>query len=120
MSMPPTDPGTMTPAGKAALGSRLGLTSTPSPTEGSGTVDGNLSSVDVGAVTAADAAAQSQAAGYDREAREVILESPAGSTASEGYHLDQQSAAISGDGGVLDVPPVPGRPPQEHTNSPDS
>jgi hypothetical protein len=117
--MPPADPGTMTPQQKADLGSRLGLTTPPPPMEGAGTVSGDLSDVNVAEVDSANAAAQSQAGAYDREAREVILESPAGSTATEGYHLQEQSASISGDGGVLDVGPVPPRPPQEHTDSPD-
>ncbi len=113
MGMPPSDPGTMTPAGKAALGGRLGLNTTPGPADGSGTVSGDLSSVSTGEIEAANAAAHSQDAAYQREVHDVILASPAGSTATEGYHLDQQSAAISGDGGTLDVPDVPASPPQE-------
>lgn len=117
MAQPPTDPGTMTPESKAALGARLGLDTPPSVLEGSGTAMA-VSSTDVGAVEAANSAAMSESASYQREVHDVILASPAGSTATEGYHLDEQSAAIHAGG--LGVGPVPPRPPQEHTNSPDS
>ena len=120
MAAPPTNPGTMTPESKAALGSSLGLNGSPSPTEGSGTVsNNNLSSVDVGAVESANSAAMSEDHAYQQQVHDIILASPAGSTATEGYHLDQQSAAINPDGGVLSVGAVPARPPQEHTDSPD-
>ena len=118
MSMPPSDPGTMTPQSKAALGARLGLDTPPSVLEGNGAVSGDLSSVNVGEVDAANSAAMSENAAYQREVHDVILASPAGSTATEGYHLDQQSPAIRPGG--LGVGPVPDRPPQEHTTSPDS
>lgn len=118
MAAPPTDPGTMTPQSKAALGARLGLDTPPSVLEGSGTTMA-VSSVDQSAVDSAMSSAMSEDASYQREVHDVILASPAGSTATEGYHLDEQSAAINPGGGVLNVGVVPPRPPQEHTDSPD-
>ena len=120
MAAPPSDPGTMTPQSKAALGARLGLDTPPSVLEGNGTTMA-VSGVDQGAVDAAMGAAMSQDSAYQAEVHSVILASPAGSTATEGYHLDEQSAAINTHGaGPLEVGAVPDRPPQEHTTSPDS
>ena len=113
MGEPPSDPGTMTPASKAALGSRLGLETPPSPLEGSMAVpDGDLSDVNVGEVSSQLSAAYSQHDGYQSDARDNILASPMGSVASEGYHLSEQSAMVN-DQGHLDVGPVPARPEEE-------
>jgi hypothetical protein len=111
--IPPNPPGTMTPVSKDALGQRLGLDSPPPVLSGAGVVpDGDLSSVNVAEVSAQLADAYSDIDGYEGEARDIILTSPAGSSASEGYHLSQQSDVIN-DQGHLDVGPVPERPPQE-------
>lgn len=95
----PLYPGDMTPESKMALGERLGLTG--------GEVTGPQDDVRLDDVTAAKADAEAAAAAFGNEARDVILQSPAGSTATEGYHLEQQSAALTDGGGDLDVPGVP-------------
>jgi hypothetical protein len=110
--IPPMDPGTMSPADKSALGGSLGLETPPAPLSGAGVVpDGDLSAIDVGTVKSALSAAYSQFGAFDAEARDTILVTPAGSTATEGYHLEEQSKAIDAPGsGILDVGPVPPEP----------
>jgi len=103
----------MTPEGKSALGSRLGLESRPDPLAGASVVpDGDLSTADTGEMKSVLSAAYGEHGGYQADAHDNILASPMGSTATEGYHLSQQSAAIN-DQGHLDVGPVPPRPEQE-------
>lgn len=113
MAQPPVNPGVMTPDEKAALGARLGLDTPPAVTSGSGTVSGDLSSVNVAEMQAEMADAYREDAAYQREVHDVILASPAGSTATEGYHLDEQSEALREDERPLPVGPVPDRPPQQ-------
>jgi hypothetical protein len=110
---PPANPGTMTPESKSALGSRLGLETPPDPMAGADVVPGgDLSDADEGEMRDALSAAYDQHDGYQADARDTILMSPEGSSASEGYHLQEQSAAIN-DQGHLDVGPVPDRPVEE-------
>jgi len=112
--VPPMDPGTMTPASKSALGASLGLETPPPPLSGAGVVpDGDLSDLNVAEVRQELDDAYGQQAGFQAEARDVILASPTGSSATEGYHLDQQAEMIN-DQGHLDVGPVPdGAKPEE-------
>lgn len=113
MGMPPGNPGPMSPQEKAGLGGSLGLNAQPSPTSGSGTVSGDLSSVNVGEVSSEMGDAHAESAAVQNEARDVILQSPAGSTATEGYHLDQQSEALRETESPLPVGDPDIQPPQE-------
>jgi hypothetical protein len=74
---------------------------------------GDLSTADVGKIRGPLADSYSEHQAVQTEASQILLDSPAGSTDTEGYHYGQPSAAISGGGGVLNVPDLPDRPQEQ-------